>query len=456
MKKVLWVLFVVLLSVILVFCFIHCNIKDKTTDIQGDEVVFSEPKDLIMVEIDTLGEGLPSTKEQGDLPVMLKVISGDDLLYVHGKIGVQGSSTAKWPKKNWKLKFYSDSKRTETLQLKIGDSIASDHWIAKAEWIDPTMLRNGLSYRMWESMVKSRETSPQYEVDNALLQDDNNGQIIKTGAQGFPKSYPINIKVNGMHYGIHMLLLGHDPKNFNIDYNNPNHLYMEFDARYGYTLTKTWEKFSAEGIGEWISGYHPKEKDFSEEQKSAISTLGNIINGTQDNFEKNFNKYFDKTNMIDMLLFIELIYDWDAVAQDIEMVTYDLKKWYMLPWDKDTTFGIFWDGTGLIKDSETSLVINYEIEDPTQKPWYKTYHAFTQDVEARYADLRNSDIFSVNNLNKLANTITDKIPEQMWVDEKVRWESEGRPSTEDLSRSQIVSWFIKRLEMLDKHFNYIN
>lgn len=423
--------------------------------IQDDIIIFPEPNGLTEVQIDTLGESLPTSKDEGNLPVMLTFTAGGATLDTYGEIKVQGSSTARWPKKNWTLKFYADEERSERLRLKIGDSVASDKWIAKAEWVDPTMLRNALSFRLWEAMVQSRNDFPQYEVDHAWIGQNNMFDGVQTGAQGFPKTHPIHVKVNDEHYGISMLLLGHDPRNFNIDKDNPKHVYMEFDARHGYTKTKTWEKFSAEGIGEWIDGYYPKNEDFSEEQREAIDELGKLFNGSQANFEENFNKHLDKTNMIDMLLFLEAVYDWDAVAQDAEMVTYDLEKWYILPWDKDTTFGMDYNGDGVKEDSATSLLINYESEDTTQKPWYKTYHAFTTDVEARYAQLRDENIFSSHGLYKLAGDITKKIPKEIWEAEQVRWEEDERPSLDETSTSQVISWFEKRLEILDKQFNYV-
>lgn len=420
----------------------------------GNIVIFPEPDVLVQVGIDTLGKPLPESKDEGDLPVIITFTAGGVTLNTYGKIKVQGTSTSKWPKKNWTLKFYRDKGRSEKILLKIGDSVASDQWIAKAEWLDPTMLRNALSYRLWEAMVKSRSDFPQYEVDHAWLGKDNMFEGVQTGAQGFPKTHPAHIKVNGEHYGLSMLLLGHDPRNFNIEKNNPEHVYMGFDARGGYTDKTTWDKFSEEGIGEWIDGYHPQNKDFTEEQRAAISALGELINGSQSKFEENYDEYLDKTNMIDMLIFLEVIYDWDAVAQDIEMVTYDLKKWYMLPWDKDTTFGLWWDGTGLLENSATRLLINYESEDTVQKPWFKTYHAFKSDVEARYAQLRNDNIFSSQNLYKMASAITKTIPKEMWEAEMARWEDDGRPSIYETSTSQILLWFGKRLEMLDEHFHY--
>lgn len=419
-----------------------------------DVVIFSEPTSIIEVNIDTLGNELPTSKSAGDLPVILSLTIEGTTLKTFGEIKVQGSSTAYWPKKNWSLKFYADAKREEKLRLKIGDSIASDKWIAKAEWIDPTMLRNALSYNLWGSMVKSRKTFPKYEVDNAWIGNNDMQKGLQTEAQGFPKAHPIHVKVNDEHYGLSMLLLGHDPLNFNIDKNNPKHIYMEFDARGGYTLVKTWEKFSAEGVGKWIDGYYPSNEDFTYEQLLAIDRLGKFINGSLDNFKANFSKYLDKTNMIDMLLFLEVIYDWDAVAQDIEMVTYDLEKWYMLPWDKDTTFGMYFDGSGIMEETENKLLINYEEEKLTQKPWYKTYHTFKPDIEQRYAELRNDDIFTVNNLSRLAEGIIKKIPTELWKIEKNKWKEYKRPSYDDTSTYQVISWFEERLKVLDKHFDY--
>ncbi len=421
---------------------------------QGDIVMFPEPNGLIQLQIDTLGKPLPSSKAEGDLPVILTFTAGGATLNAYGEIKVQGTSTEKWPKKNWTLKFYADKNRSELLRLKIGDSVASDKWVAKAEWVDPTMLRNALSYRLWEAMVKSRDHFPQYEVDQAWFGKDNMFTGVQTGAQGFPKSHPIHIKVNGEHYGISILLLGHDPRNFNIDKANPKHIYMEFDARGGYTEVKTWEKFTSKGIGEWINGYYPKNQDLSKEQREAIDALGELINGSQKNFEENFDKHLDKTNMIDMLLFLEAIYDYDALAQDVEMVTYDLEKWYMLPWDKDTTFGIDWNERGIREESTTKPLLNYQSEDPSQKPWYKTYHAFKPEVEARYAQLRDENVFSARGLYELTGGITKKIPKEIWEAERDRWAADGRPSLGETSTSQIITWFEKRLEMLDRHFHY--
>ncbi len=191
----------------------------------------------------------------------------------------------------------------------------------------------------------------------------------------------------------------------------------------------------------------------SDQLRAAIDRLGAFFNSSPDDFARDFDRYLDRTNMIDMLLFMEMIYDWDAVAQDIEMVSYDLEKWYLLPWDKDTTFGMHWRD-GLLLDSAGKLLFNYQSEDPTQKPWFKTYHNLRPEIEARYSQLRDEGVFSAPYLYQLAGGITGLIPRELWELERERWEGQGRPALEETSPWQIVDWFEQRLDLLDRHFDY--
>lgn len=153
-----------------------------------------------------------------------------------------------------------------------------------------------------------------------------------------------------------------------------------------------------------------------------------------------------------MILFYEMIYDWDAVAQDLEIVTYNLEKFYFLPWDKDTAFGMWWEGDKIIEESKTKTVVDYSSGKKSQIPWYKTYHLFTEDVEIRYKELRDKDVFTVNNLKNKIDPIYSKISDEIWEKESDRWPD--RPAIEITDKDQIVDWFENRLELLDRQFNY--
>lgn len=160
--------------------------------------------------------------------------------------------------------------------------------------------------------------------------------------------------------------------------------------------------------------------------------------------------------MIDMLLFYEFIYDWDAVAQDIEVVTYDLEKFYFLPWDKDTTFGLYYDGSRLGDAYNKSLLIirsEYNL-DKSKLPWIKTYFSFTKDIEERYKELRDLDVFSSNNIERLINKIDQKFTPEIRQEELKRWPD--RPSVDELTKDQMIKWVNIRLEVLDEALNYVH
>ena len=84
----------------------------------------------------------------------------------------------------------------------------------------------------------------------------------------------------------------------------------------------------------------------------------------------------------------------------------------------------------------------------------KTYQAFRPEVEARYAQLRDSGIFSVENLQQKSANLHATVPIDVWSAEADRWNPLGRPSSDVVSTEQILTWFEARLGMLDLHFGY--
>ena len=98
------------------------------------------------------------------------------------------------------------------------------------------------------------------------------------------------------------------------------------------------------------------------------------------------------------------------------------------------------------------LVIDYANEDPSQKPWYKTYHIYTKETEERYKDLRDKGVFSAENIEKLINSIDSKLTDELRDKDKERWPE--RPSVGELNKLQMLNWVQNRIEMLDQHFNY--
>src|SRR5699024_4346881 len=208
---------------------------------------------------------------------------------------------------------------------------------------------------------------------------------------------------------------------------------------------------------------NPSAMEVTEEQKGAVKRLGAFFK-EEENFTVRFDEHFDKTNIIDMMLFMEAIYDWDSVNRDNEFVTYDLKKWYILPWDKDGTFGSSLDVPGQgeefeqANDNAETLLFDYEVEQEEQLLWFWTYKAFEREVKDRYVSLREQNVFSAENLSEIAKRFSTVIPRSAREAEYEKWkdELEGERGWyyELTSTTQLVDWFERRLVMLDEHFGY--
>lgn len=418
---------------------------DGTIDL--DAVVIPEPAGAVKIDLDTLGAPIPS--ERGDVAnVVASIAASGKEFTVYGRIKPQGTSTIRYAKKNWTLELYRDKERTDPLPLKVGDSIASTQWVVKAEWLDPSSVRNHLAYQLWGQMALTRNGRPQLEADNS-------DAAHVPGAVGYPKTYMTVMNINGAHYGVSTLTLGHDPRNLNIDSTNPRHHYVQFDARGGNTTEKTWSKLTYSLLDQHVENYLRADTFLDESQKVNLDRLGAFINGDPESFEANFDTYLDRLNTIDMLLYLEFLYDWDATALDIQLVSYDGTKWYFLPWDKDTTFGMNSGGRGIIQGSESALLLNYDEEDSSQRPWFRTYHAFQDEVEQRYAQLRKSGVFSLENMQYQAADAYARITDEQWQADRVAWPSRPfmEPGIADLV--QVLNWVQTRIPVLDEHFGYI-
>lgn len=118
----------------------------------------------------------------------------------YAKVKWQGSSSIKFPKKNYTIKLYSDAacedKMTLTLREKWG---AQNKYCMKANFIDPTHCRNIIAARFWAKCVLSRPTDCEsYIRMNGL---PNAGAI---------DGYPALVFVNGEYQGIYTMNIPKD------------------------------------------------------------------------------------------------------------------------------------------------------------------------------------------------------------------------------------------------------
>lgn len=359
---------------------------------------------------------------------------------------IQGSSSAAHPKKNISLRIQDGE--GNRIPMQIGSSVPSIDWVWKCDYTDASKAANLLSYLLFRDIIATRKSFPKNEVDLYWLSqqgDSPKGQ--PTGAVGWPVIFPAVMYHNEKFYGIGNILLKQDTGNKNVFEDDENSISFEFDARGGEDPTKDWAKLYPESPH--IKDFFPKQ--WTQARINAVQNLSVLINGTQENFNNNWHTgFYNKQCLVDYYLYAEFLYDYDGVAQDLDFVSYDAQRFFILPWDKDTVFGIPWNAAGSIRSPNTLLVSKNSIH-PQNRLWVKIRNAFEQEIEERYAELRDLGVFSEEWILSTANEWLGRFSKELFEMEMQRWPGTFVPENNVV---RIANWVQQRLVMLDNEFNY--
>ena len=105
-----------------------------------------------------------------------------------------------------------------------------------------------------------------------------------------------------------------------------------------------------------------------------------------------------------------------------------------------------WDGTAIVDSANSDDRL-------TGTFWKAVISGYGQNaVNSRYAELRNNNIFTVQNIARLIREIQTMFPYDLFAMEWNKWPS--IPSMGVTSASQIIEWVADRLDFLDSKYNY--
>ena len=100
---------------------------------------------------------IPTTKENvlAELTYISKTLS----FHSYIEIKCQGTSSMKYPKKNFTIKLFEDEARSQKKKVEFKNWGEQNKFCLKANWIDISHARNVVSARLWGDVVKSRSNS---------------------------------------------------------------------------------------------------------------------------------------------------------------------------------------------------------------------------------------------------------------------------------------------------------
>ncbi|HDO7151616.1 CotH kinase family protein [Klebsiella pneumoniae] len=417
------------------------NDSARQTAERGTDM-YSLPVPTSVLRIDLTIPKIPSSKADPDVEGEVTITVDGAIFNAKCAVWVQGASSASYPKKNLNIEFFN-ANRTDNIKLKLGDVMPFDTLTFKANWIDAMHVRNTMNYRIWDQIVQSRKGFPKYETDWAILSGEGIDTYF-TGAKGFPMGYECVLYVNGNFYGIGDLMSGKKKESYNIPKNGPTQVLL--DNGNWHNLTKLYAN-AIEAQNAEIKAPKKVTDDTIAILKSWDDFCVEFMAGNVS--EGEFYARMDKANIIDFVIFTQFMAAQDTInnnnIKNTQTCTYDGKKWFFMPYDLDTCYGLHWAGGSVTATNPATFNIFYGTF------WTKVIAMIGKPAFlARWEELKALNILTVDAIGNHARSIQAKFGNKLYEQEQSRYPSV--PSIKIATTTQLLSWVSSRMAFMDSFF----
>ena len=410
----------------------------------------------------------------------------------------QGSSSLSYVKKNVKFDLLNDD--GSEFELKIGNWVVQDGFHLKAYYTDFFRGVAVTSYKFWDEVMRFNglDKDRPYKramIDSSSIQPSgtslNNPEDLTlqldNGALCHPDGFPCIVYLNGTFYGVYSWQIKKQRKNYRMDKSTVEHIHLDGSlyTQYFWNGVINWTTFEIrnpnklycmdgkkydgdaprELIDETSEKYDPSDKNHVRSAKvkkyiqdfvanfGVLKTLYTAYKTTPNDenlaaVKAKYEELFDLENMRDYLIFSDVIKNSDGFGKNWQWTTYDGVKWFVNAYDLDMSYGGHWQGI------QITAPLTGHITTSTALPVYYVALLYKSELEARYRELRDAGVISVNNiLSKLADW-TSRIGVGNYELEYERWPNSPCILNYTDSIYRVKRWLEVEIANMDKVYRY--
>ena len=303
---------------------------------------------------------------------------------------------------------------------------------------------------------------------------DDYSLLIDTGARCFPDGFPVAVYLNDKFYGIFSFQLKKHRDNYHMDKSTAEHVHLDGTINYNilWNGTIVWgtgdngfevrnpknlyaiggNKYDADikqeeiagedEVNTWISaGQLPdgtvisskikKNLQMTAKVKKYIQNFANTINVIQAAasayeassksdedlkvFKQVFEKYYDVENLVDYVIFSDIVRNGDGFSKNWQWFTYDGVKWWVGLYDCDCTFGGFFTG------DQIKNPITDHLNTSTNLPNGFITKYYAAELINRYKYLADNGMVSADNIYSLIQDWCMRIGTDFFKEEYKKW-----------------------------------
>ena len=356
--------------------------KNIFEDYSGIKVFEPQVNDIPKVFINGI---IPTTKD--DVLAELTYISRTLSFHSYITIKCQGTSSMKYPKKNFTIKLFEDEARSQKKKVGFKNWGNQNKFCLKANWIDISHARNIVSARLWGDVVKSRNNYN--ELPELLRTSPNQGAI---------DGFPIKVYANGVYQGRYTWNIPKDGWMTNMDDELNTHSMLcgeNYDSGC----------FRAAALideSDWSDELHGICPDNIKTRWNEVISF--VMNSTDEEFKANLGNYFDIASLLDYELFGMAVCGSDSFGKNQIYMTYDGNKWIASMYDLDTTWGMYWNGETLVAaDYARTKFEDYVNGRLGNLLYYRLEQLFYEELQARWLELKAGPMSMINIINHFEN-----------------------------------------------------
>jgi hypothetical protein len=370
----------------------------------------------------------------------------------YATISYQGSGSLSFPKKNYKIKLFTDESRTTKNNRQFKDWHKTNNYHLKCNFGEGTNIMNNLMMhyvtKSYQYLTPLPRTGARYTVDGfpILLYVNNE----------FVGIYFWNLKQDDKVYNLNEEVLGEDGSVtqqadlcYQIGLNNGSNngdnsgAFIYGNLNSGSNAGKNFTDAHAEIDYYWEDRVWDKTSNHPDVLYNAIQWVSEV---SDEEFIANLETYFDREYLINYFVIMYTCAMIDSKAKNFNMLYFpDKAKWYATFWDMDYAFGTTYN----VGKSSTNIELS-SFGCKTSRLFDKLWKNFKSEIIAKYKELRTT-LFTAEQVEDSINHVLGNVSD-VWLAKnyEVKYTGtnfDGNQITDP--KTYILDWANKRFVYMD-------
>lgn len=342
-------------------------------------------------------------------------------------IEYRGGVSQLWPKKSYRIEFWTDSTGSEHVDLSLLGMRSDDDWNLQAMYNEPLRMRNVVCNELWRMIHAPYYLAAEPDAVTGVAMEH------------------VELFVNGAYKGLYAASERIDRKQLKLKaYNGSIRGQLYKGVSWGASTFSSAPPYN-NSLRIW-SGFEYEYPTEVTEWSFLHDFVDFVVHAPEAEFLAEYPSRFELDNAVDYLIFLNLLRATDNAGKNIYVALYDTETpYFYVPYDLDGTFGVIWDGSQ--ENITDDLLLNGF--------YVRLMHdcgsnGFMDRLRQRWNELR-TDIITQGNITGLfAQEFAHLAANGVYQRELMAWPDYVY---EPAQLDYLSNWLAARLSFLDDRFN---